>query len=65
MYKVMIEVVTPDYKYYNQLGGYGSTYSSKQDAYDAIEREISRWPNWSDGRKQSFRSHCNLVEVTQ
>lgn len=58
-YELRVHVVTPDYKYWNVLGVFASVDTAKQ----RIEKEIAQWPSWSEGRRISFRSHCQIVEV--
>jgi hypothetical protein len=66
-FEVLVEVVTPDYKYWNRLKGSEGrrTFATRQEAEQAIEDEIASWPNWSEGRKHSFRSRCRIKESTR
>lgn len=58
-YRLQINVVTPEYKYYKLIG----VYDSHEAALAAIETKIAEWPQWNEARKASFRSHCDIVEA--
>jgi hypothetical protein len=66
-YQVNVEVATPDYKYTQRLDDCGIwSYPSREAAQEAIENYMARaFPNWPEGRKASFRSHCSIKEIAE
>ena len=63
-YKVVVEVVTPDYRYTQGLRVGEPIHGCLEDAERAIECECE-WFGFSEARAKIFRSHCTIVELME